>query len=185
MTRSLLRLLPAAALLLCAAGCAETDANGILRHEQFEVRGSGLDWLDVTYIPAPGDPRFPRPVRLSLSGSGAVSVKSGYSPLVVDDFASDSSDPHWADIVSDRTALPPDEMRKAFQTFVDNGIVAIPDPRPEAEQSLPRIRYAGAIGMEKFRYATDNAALVELVERALEHNFGPVLRRAGAPRGAR
>ena len=185
MTRPFLRLLPAAALLLCAAGCADTDANGVLRHEQFEVRGSGLDWLEVVYIPVPGDDRFPRPVRLSLSGSGSVSVKSGFSPLVLDDFATDSSHPFWSDIVADRTALSPEEMRKSFQTFVDNGLVAIPDPRPEEEQSLPRIRYTGTIGTEKIRYATDNAVLVELVERALEHTFGPVLRRAGAQKGVR
>ena len=165
---------------LAAAGCASVDADGRLRHKQFEVRGSGLDWIEIAYEPAEGDARFPHPVRLSLVGSGKVEMKCGPSPQVSDPFSQDFRNPHWNDLVKDSVAFTPDEMREAFQTFVDEGLVATaraPDPK---RLKRPFIEYAGTVNTEKFRYRTDNGRLVTLVELALTENFGPQLRASAA-----
>ena len=165
-----------APLLLAAAGCASVDAEGRLRHKQFDVRGSGLDWLEVVYEPAPDDVRFPYPVRLSFVGSGSLEMKSGPSPLVEDSMSQDVRNPHWNDLVKEVATFSPDEMKEAFQTLVDEGLVATPSPPDPDKVRRPYIQYAGAINTEKFRYLTDNARLVSLVEAAMEENFGPKLR---------
>ena len=169
-----------AAGMLAAAGCSSVDADGRLRHKQFEVRGSGLDWLEIAYEPAEGDMRFPHPVRLSLVGSGKVEMKCGPSPQVSDPFSQDYENPRWNDLVKETAAFTPDEMRDAFQTFVDEGLVATaraPDPK---RLKRPFIEYAGTVNTEKFRYRTDNGRLVTLVEIVLGENFGPQLRAAAA-----
>ena len=166
----------AAPFLLAAAGCASVDSEGRLRHKQFEVKGSGLDWLEIVYEPAPGDPRFPYPVRLSFVGSGSLEMKSGPSPLVEDSMSQDVRNPHWNDYVRETVTFTPDEMKEAFQTLVDEGLVATPSPPSPDELSTPHVQYAGTINTEKFRYRTDNARLVALVEAAMEANFGPKLR---------
>lgn len=170
-----------AAAALAAAGCmSAVDAEGRLRHKQFEVRGSGLDWLEIAYEPAPGDARFPHPVRLSLVGSGKVEMKSGPSPQVSDPFSQDYANPRWNDLVKETAAFTPDEMREAFQTFVDEGVVATaPAPAPN-KLKRPFIEYAGTVNTEKFRYRTDNERLVSLVEIVLGENFGPQLRATSA-----
>lgn len=175
-----------AAALLAAAGCSSVDAEGRLRHKQFEVRGSGLDWLEVAYEPAEGDMRFPYPVRLSLVGSGKVEMKCGPSPQVTDSFSLDYANPHWNDLVKETLAFTPDEMRDAFQTFVDEGLVATARTPDRTRLKRPFVEYAGTINTEKFRYRTDNARLVSLVEIVLGENFGPQLRAAAAfGKGAR
>ena len=176
------RLLPfaAALALLAASGCASVDSQGRLRHKQFEVKGSGLDWLEVAYEPAPGDERFPYPVRLSFSGSGKLEMKSGPSPQVEDAFSTDYRNPRWNDLVKDSVAFSPDEMKEAFQQLVDEGLVATA-PAPKLERLKPPfIQYAGTINTEKFRYLTDNVRLVGLVEDALVENFGAKLRATAA-----
>lgn len=177
-TRKSVRLaVPFAALaMLAASGCASVDSEGRLRHKQFEVRGSGLDWLEIAYQPAPGDERFPYPVRLSLVGSGKVEVKSGPSPQVEDAFSVDFANPHWNDIVRETLTFPPEEMKEVFQTFVDEGLVATPTPPRIERLRRPFITYVGTVNTEKFRYQTDNRRLVSLVEAALSANFGAKLR---------
>ena len=165
-----------AAGLLAASGCASVDAEGRLRHKQFEVRGSGLDWLEVAYEPAPGDARFPYPVRLSFVGSGKLEMKSGPSPQVEDPFSQDYRNPHWNDLVKETVTFTPDEMKEAFQTLVDEGLVATPSPPAPDRLKRPFIQYAGTINTEKFRYRTDNPRLVGWIEAALVENFGPQLR---------
>lgn len=169
------------AAAFAAAGCTSAvDADGRLRHKQFEVRGSGLDWLEIAYEPAEGDARFPYPVRLSLVGSGKVEMKCGPSPQVSDPFSQDYENPRWNDLVKETAAFTPAEMRDAFQTFVDEGLVATagaPDPK---RLKRPFIEYAGTVNTEKFRYRTDNGRLVSLVEIVLGENFGPQLRAAAA-----
>ena len=162
--------------LLAASGCASVDSEGRLRHKQFEVKGSGLDWLEIAYQPAPGDDRFPYPVRLSLVGSGKVEMKSGPSPQVEDSFSVDYGNPHWHDIVRETLTFPPEEMKEVFQTFVDEGLVATPSPPRRENLRRPFVEYAGTINTEKFRYLTDNRRLVSLVEAALSENFGAKLR---------
>ena len=169
-----------AAGALAAAGCSSVDADGRLRHKQFEVRGSGLDWLEIAYEPADGDPRFPHSVRLSLVGSGKVEMKCGPSPQVTDPFSQDHGNPHWNDLVKETVVFTPDEMREAFQTFVDEGLVAT-SPAPDPSRlERPFVEYAGTVNTEKFRYRTDNARIVSLVEIVLGENFAPQLRAAAA-----
>ena len=174
------RLLPFAAALFAAAGCASVDAEGRLRHKQFDVKGSGLDWLEIVYEPAPGDARFPYPVRLSFVGSGMLEMKSGPSPQVEDSMSQDYRNPLWNDFVKETVAFTPDEMKEAFQTLVDEGLVATPSPPPLDKLGRPHVQYAGTINTEKFRYRTDNARLVSLVEAAMVENFGPKLRATAA-----
>lgn len=162
--------------LLLASGCASVDAEGRLRHKQFEVRGSGLDWLEVAYEPAPGDARFPYPVRLSFVGSGKLEMKSGPSPQVEDPFSQDYRNPRWNDLVQETVTFTPAEMKEAFQTLVDEGLVATPSPPRLDRVKRPFIQYAGTINTEKFRYLTDNPRLVGWIETALVENFGPKLR---------
>ena len=165
-----------AAGLLLAAGCASVDAEGRLRHKQFEVRGSGLDWLEVAYEPAPGDARFPYPVRLSFVGSGKLEMKSGPSPQVEDPFSQDYRNPRWNDLVQETVTFTPAEMKEAFQTLVNEGLVATPSPPKVDRLKRPFIQYAGTTNTEKFRYHTDNPRLVGWIETALVENFGPKLR---------
>ncbi len=171
--------------LLVAAGCASVDSEGRLRHRQFDVKGSGLDWLEVAYEPAPGDPRFPYPVRLSFSGSGRLEMKTGPSPRIADPFSQDYRNPHWNDVVEESAMFEPDEMRAAFQQLVDEGLVATPSPPDVPELKRPFVQYAGTLNFEKFRYHTDNARLVRLFEAALEENFGPKLRASAVFRNRR
>ncbi|MBQ9726067.1 MAG: hypothetical protein IJV65_01000 [Kiritimatiellae bacterium] len=175
----------AAPALLAAAGCASVDSEGRLRHRQFAVKGSGLDWLEVAYEPAPGDERFPYPVRLSFAGSGRLEMKTGPSPQIADPFSQDYRNPRWNDLVSDSVMFEPDEMKAAFQQLVDEGLVA-KAPAPDARKlKRPYVNYAGTINLEKFRYLTDNARLVRLFEAAMEENFGPKLRASAVFRNRR
>lgn len=166
----------AAPFLLAAAGCASVDEEGRLRHKQFDVKGSGLDWIEIVYEPAPGDARFPYPVRLSFVGSGSLEMKSGPSPQVEDSFSQNYLDPRWNDFVKETATFTPDEMKAAFQTLVDEGLVATPSPPRVEDLKRPFVQYAGTLNTEKFRYHTDNRRLVSLVEAAMEENFGPELR---------
>lgn len=167
-----------AAALALAAGCASpVGPDGRLTHKQFEVRGSGLDWMEFVYTPAPDSAVFAHPCRLELYGSGLARLRTGPSPQVRDDFASDPSDPHWNDVVVESMAVTPDEMRGIMQVFVDEGVVA---DRPGAASSgrLPSVSCGGTVNTEKFRLTTDNRALVGTLEDFLETNFGPALRAA-------
>lgn len=171
-------LLCAAAALLLAAGCASpVDPDGRLVHKAFEVRGSGLDWMEFVYVPAPDSAAFAHVCRLELYGSGLARLRTGPSPQVRDDFASDPSDPHWNDLVVETLAMTPDEMRGVMQVFVDEGVVAT-YPAKASSGRLPSVSCGGTVNAEKFRLVTDNAALVGTVEDFLGTNFGPALRAA-------
>ncbi len=167
-----------AAALVIAAGCASpVGPDGRLVHKQFEVRGSGLDWMEFVYTPAPGSRVFAHPCRLELYGSGLARLRTGPSPQVRDDFASDPSDPHWNDLVVETLAVTPDEMKGIMQVFVDEGVVA-EHPGGASSGRLPAIVCGGTVNTEKFRLSTDNPALVGTLEDFLETNFGPALRAA-------
>lgn len=167
----------AVAVLVCSGCLSPVMPDGRLRHKQFEVRGSGLDWMTFVYAPAPGSRRIPHLCRLELYGSGMARLRSGPSPQVRDDFATDASDPRWNDLVDETLATTPDEMRGVMQVFVDEGVVA-EDPRRVSASRLPSVTCAGTVNTEKFRLVTDNAALVGTVEDFIETNFGPALRRS-------
>ena len=69
--------------LLLLGGCASpVQQDGRLRHRQFEVNISALDWLEIGYFPRPDDPRIPSPCRLSFFGTGEIQFKTGRSPQV-------------------------------------------------------------------------------------------------------
>ena len=171
--------------LLLLVGCASpVQEDGRLRHRQFEVNLSALDWLEVGYFPRPGDPRVPLPCLLSFFGAGEVQFKTGRSPQVWSSFSGEVEHPHWNEVFVDRLHLKPAEMQEVFQTFVDEGVVparSFTIARKAVEK--PYVNVAGMIGMEKIRLATDNPHLVGLVEEALE-NFEPALRRAAAAQKA-
>lgn len=172
------------ALLLLAGCTSPIQEDGRLRHRQFEVNLSALDWLEVGYFPRPDDPRVPSPSRLSFFGTGEVQFKTGRSPQVWSSFSGEVEHPHWNEVIADRLHLKPAEMQEVFQTFVDEGVVPTRSftlARKAVE--LPYVNIAGMVGMEKIRLATDNPYLVGLVEEALE-NFEPALRRAAAAQRA-
>ena len=172
------------ALLLLVGCTSPLQEDGRLRHRQFEVSLSALDWLEVGYFPRPGDPRVPSPCRLSFFGTGEVQFKTGRSPQVWSSFSGEVEHPHWNEVIADRLHLEPAEMQEVFQTFVDEGVVptrSFTVARKAVEK--PYVNIAGMIGMEKIRLATDNPYLVDLVEEALE-NFEPALRRAAAAQKA-
>jgi hypothetical protein len=171
-------------VLLAASGCvSSTDEQGRLRHKQFEVEPSGLDWIEIAYYPAQNDPLVKFPCRLSLFGAGEVEFKTGRSPRLWSSFSDKVNDPYWNDLYSDRMHLPKEEMQSVFQAFVDEGIA----PRDEFTRKTeavkrPYVNISAQIGREKIRLATDNKYLVDLVEEAME-NFTHVLNQAAAATG--
>ena len=172
--------LPSAAILalVLLSGCASSPTlpDGRLRHKDFAVKGSALDFVEFLYLPAPGSRRIPHPCRLELHGTGLARLRTGPSPQVRDDFAADPSDPHWNDLVQEQMAITPDQMRGVLQVFVDEGLVPDPPPRDAAEP--PLVRYNGKVNMEQFFVSTSNRRLVETLEDFLETNFAPALRRS-------
>lgn len=168
-------------VLLAASGCVSpTDEQGRLRHKQFEVEPSGLDWIEIAYYPAKNDPKVKFPCRLSIFGAGEVEFKTGRSPRLWSSFSDKVDDPYWNDLYSDRMHLPKDEMLSVFQAFVDEGIVPkdLFTRKTEAVKP-PYVNISAQIGREEVRMATDNKFLVGLVEEAIE-NFSHVVSQAAA-----
>lgn len=166
-----------AAALFCSGCLSPVMPDGRLKHKQFEVRGSGLDWIAFVYTPAPESRAIPHVCRLELYGSGMAQLKTGPSPQVRDDFATDHSDPRWNDLESDSIAMTPDQMREVMQVFVDEGIVA-EYPQSVSAERLPAVVCTGKVNTEKFFLSTDNAPLVETVEDFIETNFPAAIRRS-------
>lgn len=168
----------AIALSLALAGCVSpVGSDGRIKHKQFEVRGSGLDWMEFVLTPVPGDDMIPFVCRLELYGSGMARLRTGPSPQVLDDFASDHADGRWNDLVVEQLAITPEQMRGVMQVFVDEGVVA-EYPHKLSVSRLPSVTCAGTVNTEKFRISTDNKALVETVADFIETNFGQALRRS-------
>lgn len=168
-------------LLVCClavAGCiSPIGDDGRIKHKQFEVRGSGLDWMEFLYTPGPADGAIVHVCRLELYGSGMARLRTGPSPQVLDDFASNASDPRWNDLVVEQLAMTPDQMRGVMQVFVDEGVVA-EFPGKLSAENKPSVSCAGTVNTEKFRLATDNPSLVGTVADFIETNFGPALQRS-------
>ncbi|MCL1910172.1 MAG: hypothetical protein FWG05_04470 [Kiritimatiellaeota bacterium] len=176
-TSSLINIFAAAlTAALFGAGCASPlDADGRLKHKEFQVEESGLDWLDIAYHPAEDDTALTRyPVRISVAGTGAVECKTGRSPQIWKTFSTKSNDPYWNEIFSAREHLAPDEVRDVFQRFIDEG--ALPDKPPRDIPKFPHVTIVGNISNNKIRLITDNTHLVSLVEEILE-NFPTLLSR--------
>lgn len=170
----------AAAALAASSGCVSpVDGDGRIRHRQFEVAGSGLDWMEFVYSPAPGSGAIPFVCRLELYGSGMARLRIGPSPQVLNDFAANHSDAHWNDMVVEQAAMTPEQMRAVMQVFVDEGVVA-EFPQKLSAAGLPSVSCAGTVNTEKFRLVTDNGLLVDAVADFIETNFAAALRRAAA-----
>ena len=163
----------AAAVAVTLTGCvSQLDADGRLKHKEFQVEISGLDWLDIAYHPAGDDTALTRyPVRISVAGTGAVECKTGRSPQIWKTFSTKSDDPYWNEIFTARENLDNEDIRAVFQRFINEGV--IPDKPPRDTPKMPHITVVGKISNNKVRLITDNIHLVSLVEEILE-NF-PVL----------
>lgn len=158
------------ALALFTAGCSAVDSEGRLRHKQFDLEIMGIDWLTILYHPKEGSSRFPHPVRIELYGNGAIVVKTGPSPLVLDDFSADYQNPAWNKIAEDRKHLSQADMQTIMQTFINEGVIPANGCRPPLE-GAPYVHCAGTLGFEKFVNATSNAILVDTAEDFIETNF--------------
>ncbi|MGN0844875.1 MAG: hypothetical protein ACI4QT_06610 [Kiritimatiellia bacterium] len=185
-----LRLCVAAILCAGLSGCQNlaVTEDGHVRGETIRVEDSSLNWVEFIYIPAQanaganplyarnGRKRITLPVRLSLLGSGSISVKTGTSEQVLSDFATGADAESWNDIQEDRINISPEMMRQILQVFVDEGLVPQYPAYLPPPQKLPQIRYVGTIQGTKFGLQTDNPFLVKLVEDFLHTNFAPLLR---------
>ena len=169
--------------LLLVSGCASpVQEDGRLRHKQFTVELSSLDWIEIAYFPSRTNSLIKNPCRLSLFGSGEVEFQTGRSPQLWSAFSDKVDDPYWNDLFKDRMHLSPDEMQSVYQAFVDEGIV----PKgsftlKEENVKPPYIKVSAQIGREKVRMATDNPRLIQLVEDAMQ-NFVPILEQAAQAR---
>ncbi len=162
--------------------------DGHFRSEAIRVDDSSLNWVEFIYLPGKtgavanplreqtGRKRISVPVRLSLLGSGSISMKIGTSEQVVNDFATGSDADSWNDMQEDRINISPDMMRQILQVFVDEGLIPQYPAYLPPPQKTPQIRYVGKIQGTKFGMQTDNPFLVKLVEDFLHTNFEPLLR---------
>lgn len=161
-----------AALLTMLPGCAWLggyDAEGRPVAKQFQVDLSNLDWIEISYMPRPGDPVFAVASRLSLMGSGEVVFRTGRSPQVWDSFSSEIDNPHWNELYEDRLHLESTEMQALYQEFVNAGLF----PRRSlnssaAEVQKPFVKVNAKIGHERALRIVDDRRIVRIVERVLE-----------------
>jgi len=155
----------AAAFCYCAGGCVSpVGKDGRLRHENFVVVVSNLDWLEIEYLPS-ADPvaaltRFP--VRVSVAGTGEVSCETGRSPRIWNSRSLDVENPYWNEIISDSVHLDKTEIFNVLQRFVDEGAVVTRQPKKPPSQ-LPAVIVRGNISGKKIRLYTDNIHIVGLV----------------------
>ncbi len=152
--------------LACGGGCASW--SGRPETLRFEVSISNLDWVEIAYLPAPGDPLFQQPCRLSLMGSGEIEFRTGRSPRLWDSFSDAVEDPDWNDLYEDRRHVGQDRMQELYQQFVDAGLF----PRYTRhlialDGSGPGIRINAQIGRERVLRLTDDPRIVRVVERML------------------
>lgn len=161
------RLLPwSLCCLLSVAGCARFGAP---RPLSFRVGSSGLDIVEVLYLPAPDHPDIQAPSRLVLFGSGRIKLVSGTSPRVVDGFSIALEDPRWDDYRESAVNLSMTEMTALFQRLVNAGLVypLRKPPKPPPGHDLPVVRAAGKIGGNSFNRVVFEDDLVFLFEHII------------------
>ena len=155
-------------LAACAAAVAALCACGCATHgPRFPVSGSQLNWMEIAYRPArPGQ----NPVRVSLLGTGAITLKTGSSPQVMNSFAVDTRNSSWNDVDEVRAEIPQEEMQSVFQQFIDNGVTDSPRSDKKAGKTPGKafVMIGGRIDKEKIRRATDDPQLVKMVERLIK-----------------
>jgi len=168
----------AAAFCFAAAGCVSSvGRDGRLKHENFRVSVSGLDWLVVDYHPSTNATRALTrfPVRVEIRGTGEIVCETGRSPRIWNAFSSETDNPYWNEIVSDRTHLGTGDIYNVLQRFVDEGVVATRPPRKPPSQ-LPAVIVRGNISGKKIALLTDNRHIVGLVEEIIA-NFPLITRK--------
>ncbi|MBP5510883.1 MAG: hypothetical protein J6Z49_08200 [Kiritimatiellae bacterium] len=102
-------------LAAAVCGCRFVNEDPI-----FEVKESGLNWLEIHYFNYRRKP-ITR-VKLHINGSGLIDVREGTSALVSNEFAANTKDVGWADIRQNRLTLDPAEVHLYFQQLVDAGL---------------------------------------------------------------
>jgi hypothetical protein len=135
----------------------------------FVVSDSQLNWLNISYRPA--NLKRP-PCRIAIMGAGYVRYISGESPLVADDFATDTADASWGDVAEEKLGITPAEARALMQGFADAGLMsepAVPRGRGKPLADAPGVAlFNASLNGEKKRCVTANPDLVALVELLAE-----------------
>ncbi len=157
-----------AAMLCLALGGGCSSWSGVPDAVQFDVSISNLDWVEIAYLPAPGESLFRQPCRLSLMGSGEIEFRTGRSPRLWDAFSNAVEDPHWNDLYEDRRHIGQERMQALYQQLVDAGLF----PRYSRhlmtlDGSGPGIRINAQIGRERTIRLTDDPRIVRVVEQTL------------------
>lgn len=151
--------------LAAVAIAAAAMACGCMTHgPRFPVSSSQLNWLEIAYRPAA---QGANPVRISLLGTGAITMRTGSSPQIMNTFSVDTRSSSWNDIEEIRADIPQDEMQAIFQQFIDTGITDSPrsDKNAGKNPGKPFAMFGGRIDREKIRRKTDDPALMKMVER--------------------
>ncbi|MDD5707152.1 MAG: hypothetical protein PHR35_14610 [Kiritimatiellae bacterium] len=159
----------AVAALAMLAGCA-TWTNSDAR---FVVDDSQLNWMSISYRPSDATRA---PCRINISAAGSVRCLTGKSPLVANDFATDTEHAQWADASENNLGMTPAEARAVLQRFADAGIMREPS-RPKRERlpaDVPGVAvFICRLNRVEQRCVTANPELIALIESLL-HEIAPV-----------
>lgn len=149
-------------LLLLLGGCFTTNKDP---HRYFTVDASPLDWLEIVYNPGDDDPTWEHPCRISIFATGMIMLRTGRSPLVMDEFSTETENVYWQDFYQDRISLDKDEMDALLQAFVDRGLFIKEFRKPPPVQARPPIvKFNGIISGDKIWRIASEPELVRLVQ---------------------
>ncbi|MBR1870942.1 MAG: hypothetical protein IJ802_03875 [Kiritimatiellae bacterium] len=102
-------------VLLAMGGC------GLLWDDPYvTVTVTPLNWLEIHYYNTNYEPI--RRTSVHIDGAGRVTVRTGASMLISDDFAKDSSHATWGDMREYNTVADKEHVRNLFQTLVNLGL---------------------------------------------------------------
>ena len=126
----LLTLLSLAPSLLLQ-GCQSSKPHD---NKTFVVTLSPLDILEVYYYPSVTNSKYTAPSRLTLIGTGMISMRTGTSPLLQSDFAAEHDNDQWQDYRTDQTYISDIDMQAIFQSYVNLGMT---DPYYQKKRHMP------------------------------------------------
>ncbi len=152
------------AALLCLAAlclCALTGCQHPMENPYFQVKASGLNWLEIRKYTIGEQTRR---VRVRIDGNGVITVRDGTSPLVGNPFAYDVNNSNWGDIRETRLNIPPEEALFLFQSLVDNGLF-VKQKKPEGELAKGTHYFFSANIQNKTASSIDPITDPELAER--------------------
>jgi hypothetical protein len=160
----------AVVLIIGATSCTLFQPKHII------VTDSALNWVEITYL---GTNLPSTMIRFSLVGSGSLQMRSGSSPRVLDDFASNTAHPNWDDFKLVEINLAPDKMKQIFQALVNRGVL---EKEPRANRKLPVLpmaKISGRFNRERFFRHTNAPEILEVVtqiQTLVDHyNAEPIL----------